>query len=73
MTGPLTGQVYQINCTECGTTFSGTITRRGRRQRFCSEKCRHAATLKWKSKHNLKRRDAARGPMLPFGDEDAHR
>jgi hypothetical protein len=70
MKTPLTGTVYLIACTRCGAEFCGTVTRRGRRRRFCSPKCRQAAERKWKSKHNLKRRTAKRGPLLPLGLEE---
>jgi endogenous inhibitor of DNA gyrase (YacG/DUF329 family) len=68
MAEPLTGQVYRVDCLTCGTHFAGTITRRGRRRRFCSERCRAEMVVKWKAQHRLKRRIEQRGPLLPFVD-----
>jgi endogenous inhibitor of DNA gyrase (YacG/DUF329 family) len=67
MTEPLAGQSYQVKCLTCGIEFAGTITRRGRRRRFCSEACRTRRTIVWNSRHRLKLRTSARGPMLPLG------
>lgn len=61
-----TGDRYSVACSVCGEAVIGVVTRRGRRQRFCSAACREKAAVQWNSRNRLKKRDEKAGPLLPL-------